>query len=314
MKKLFEMFVKKINRKSRKIIQKKSIFSCFSESRQFRQTRIKSIDSQENLKNSIMLAKKQFRKSLNAIRKRMRFSFFSMFDQIKIINYFKFVDQSFKSFKFNVFINCFCSISRICFSVNRVTEISQYQNIAIDEIFDLETQQKIKNCFLSRSFEQEYIVVADVDYIKKDIRVETLLTNAKKYNYNSIKSSIKLFKSLKSFRKFKFSIFNSISRVCSSVNQLAETSQYQHIEIDKIKSLKSFKSIKLLKSLNSAAIINSLNSTFLFSLSVNHDSLISSRIDFLRALINQMIYVSINSRFRRFRQRYIVVVVTFIDI
>ena len=36
MKKLFEIFVEKTNRKSKKIIQKKSIFSCFSEFRQSR--------------------------------------------------------------------------------------------------------------------------------------------------------------------------------------------------------------------------------------------------------------------------------------
>ena len=64
------------------------IFSCFFE---FRQTRIKSIN-QQNSKDIIMLARKQFKKNLNEIRKRMRFSFFSMFDQIKIINCFKFVD------------------------------------------------------------------------------------------------------------------------------------------------------------------------------------------------------------------------------
>ena len=124
--------------------------------------------------------------------------------------------------------------------------------------------------------------------------------------------------SYRSFKFFKFVVFinsfNSSSRVCFSVNQIAKISQYQHIEIDKIKSLKSFKSIKLFKSLNSVAIISTFNSTFRFSLSINHDSLISSRIDFLRALINQIIYVSINSRFRRFRQRYIVVVVVFINI
>ena len=66
--------------------------------------------------------KKQFKKNLNIIHKRMRFS---MFNQTQIINYFKFVDQSFNSFKFNVFINSLCSTTRFCFSINRNVEISQ---------------------------------------------------------------------------------------------------------------------------------------------------------------------------------------------
>ena len=343
---LFEMFAEKLNKRNMSITQKNR-FSCFSESRQsrwIRQTRIKSL-RQRDSKNTIMIAKKQFKKNLNAIRKKMRSSLFSMFDQINIINYFKFVNQSFKSFKFNAFINCFCSTFRIYFSVNQDARTSR---IAIDETSDLEIQQKIKNCFSSRSFEQEYIVVASVDHIKKNIRVETSLTNARKYN--SIKSSIKLFKSLKSFKKLKFNIFsnkfNSTSRICFSVNQVAETSQYQHIAIDKTKLFKSLKinsfkstsrvcfsinqiarisqyqhitidKIKLLKSLK----INSFSSTLRFSLSINHDSImsqmlisISSRVDFFDVLINQIIYVSINSRLRRFKQRYIAIVVAFICI
>ena len=298
---LFKMFAEISSRKNMNIIQEKSISSSSSE---FRQTRIKSL-CQQSFKDTIMFTKKQFRKKWNIIHKRMR-SFMS--DQIQIINYFKFVDQSnstsIKSIKFNTFINCFNSTSRICFSINQIARILQ---IAIDAISSLKSRFKSKTSTTksSRFFEQEYIVVADVDHIKKDIRVETSLTNARKYN--SIKSSIKLFKSLKSFKKLKFSIFssrlNSTSQIDFSVNQVAETSQYQHIEIDKVKLLKSFKSVKLLKSLKSTAIINSLSSTFWFSLSVNHDSLISSRIDFLRALINQMTYVSINSYLRRFRQQ-----------
>ena len=57
---LFEMFAEKSNKKNMNIIQKKSTFSCSFE---FRQTRIKSIDSQENLKDSIMIAKKRFKKT-----------------------------------------------------------------------------------------------------------------------------------------------------------------------------------------------------------------------------------------------------------
>ena len=185
MKKLFEMFAEKLSKRNMNIIQKKSIFSCFSESRQ---TRIKSF-RQRNSKDTIMLAKKQFRKNLNAIRKKIRFSFFSMSDQVKITSYFKFVDQSFKSFKFNAFINCFCSTLRIFFSINRATETSQYQQIAIDEISN---QREFKSFEMQSlcTFQQKYIVATNVYHINKNIRVETSLTNAKKYN--SIKSSIKI--------------------------------------------------------------------------------------------------------------------------
>ena len=329
MKKLFEMFVEKADKKNRKIIQKKSTFSCFSESRQSRQTRIKSIDRQESMKDSIMLAKKQFIKSLNAIRKRMRFSLSSMFDQIQIINYFKFADQSnstsIKSIKFSTFINCFNSTSRVCFSINQDAKTS---HIAFETNFTSLIKSRIKTRASIDSSESKYLVAADVDHINKDIRVETSLTNARKYNsIKSLKSFKKLkfsifssrfnstsrvcssfnqdartshidFTSCRSFKSIKFSTFinclNSTSRVCFSVNQVAEIQQYQHIAIDKV---------KLFKSLKSAAIISSLNSTFRFSLSVNHDSLnsIPSRIDFLRALINQqMIYASIlaSSSFR----------------
>ena len=367
MKNLFEMFVEKSSKRNMNIIQKKSIFSRFFEFRQFRQTRIKSIDSQENLRDLTMFAEKQFRRNLNAIRKKMRFSLFSMFDQIQIINYFKFVDQSnstsIKSIKFNTFINCFNSTSRICFSVNQIAKTSQHQHIAIDETSNSKIKQKFKfdvfiNNFNSTSrvcssinqdarishiasetnftslitstktsslkiqkikirvsidsLESRYLVAANVDHINKDIRVETSLTNAKRYN--SIKSSIKSieklkFKSIKSIEKLKFNNFNSklnsTSRVRFSINQIAETWQYQHIAI---KSTEKFKSIKF------STFISCFNSTSRFCFSINHDSLISSRIDFLRVLINQMIYVSINSRFRRFRQRYIAVAVVFICI
>ena len=280
-----------------------------------------------------MLARKQFKKNLNAIHKRMRFS---MFNQIQIINYFKSIDQSnstsINSRKFSLFINNFNSTSRFCSSVNRITKTSQHQHIAIDEISNLKIQQKLKfDVFINNlnstsrvcfsinqnaeilhiafeanftslikstkasnlkiqqkikirvsidSSESKYLVAANIDHINKNIRVETLLTNAKEYN--SIKSSIK---SIEKFKSIKFNIFincfNSIFRICFSINQ------------NKIKSLKPFKLIKLFKSLKFAVIISSLNSTFRFSLSVNHDSLISSRINFLRVLINQVIYVSI---------------------
>ena len=77
----------------------------------------------------IKFAEKRFKKSKNNIHKRMCFS---MFDQT--FDYFKFVDQSnftsiksFKSFKFAVFINCFCSTSRFYFSVNRTEESNSNQ-------------------------------------------------------------------------------------------------------------------------------------------------------------------------------------------
>ena len=223
------MFAEKSNKRNMNIIQKKSIFSCsfeFCQSRQSRQTRIKSL-RQRDFKDTVMLAKKQFRKNLNVIQKKICFSFFSMFSQIKIINYFKFVDQSIKSIKFNIFINCLNSTSRICFSINQDARTS---HIAFETNFTSLIRSKIKNRVSIDSSESRYLVAADVDHINKDIRVETSLTNAKRYNsikssYNSIKSSIKLFKSLKSSKKLKSSIFssrfNSTSRVCFSVNQVA---------------------------------------------------------------------------------------------
>ena len=240
---------------------------------------------------------------------------FSMSDQIQIINYFKSVDQSnftsiksINSRKFNFFINNLNSISRVCSSINqdaRISHIASETNftslIKSTKTLNLEIQQKINIRASADSLKSKYLVVADVDHINKNIRVETSLTNAKKYN--SIKS---LIKSIEKFKSIKFNTFincfNSTSRICFSINQ------------DKIKSLKSFKSVKLLKSLKFVVFISSLNSIFRFSLSINHDSItsqmlisMSSRIDFLRALINQqMIYVSINSRFCRFRQRYFV--------
>ena len=56
---LFEIFAEISNNKSKNIIQKKSTFSCFFE---FRQIRIKSLCSQEDLKDSVMITRKQFRK------------------------------------------------------------------------------------------------------------------------------------------------------------------------------------------------------------------------------------------------------------
>ena len=169
--------------------------------------------------------------------------------------------------------------------------------------------------------QQEYIVATNVYHINKNIHVETSLTNAKKYN--SIKSAIKLFKSFKSFNKFKFNIFsskfNSTSRICFLINQVARISQYQHIAIDSTSrfcfsvnqitktSYIDFTSCRSFKVFKFVVFVNSFNSTFRFSLSVNHDSLKLSRIDFLRVLINQqIIYVLITRVFVVFRQRYLV--------
>ena len=132
-----------------------------------------------------MIAKKQFRKKWNIIYKRMRFS---IFDQTQIINYFKFVDQSdFTSFKFAVFINSFNSTSRICFSINqnaRILYIAFETNftslIKSIKTSNLEIQQRIKMRVSVNSSESKYIVVVDIDFIYRIIRVETSLTNARK--------------------------------------------------------------------------------------------------------------------------------------
>ena len=114
--------------------------------------------------------------------------------------------KSFEKLKFGIFINCFDSTFRICFSINRNAKISQ---IAIKTISNLKNQSNVK----IRFFRQEYFVDVDVTHIKLNIRVETSLTNAKKYEL--IKSSIKSFEL---FKKFKFNIFNnkfkSTFRVC----------------------------------------------------------------------------------------------------
>ena len=178
-----------------------------------------------------------------------------MSDQIQIINYFKFADQSnstsIKSNKFNTFINCFNSTFRICFSINQDAKIS---HIAFETNFtsliksikasSLKTQQRIKIRVSINSSKSKYFVAANVNHINKNIRVETSLTNARKYN--SIKSSIK--SSFKSFKSFKSVVvinsFDSTFRFCSSVNQIAETS---HIAFDVISNFTSYQLIKSFK-------------------------------------------------------------------
>ena len=175
--------------------------------------------------------KKRFKKNLNYIQKRMRFS---MSDQTQITSYFKSVDQSnftsINSFKSSSFISCscFCSTSRVFFSINQVTRTSQYQHIAIDAISNLMIQRRFKT---SR---QEYMIDANVDHINKDIHVERFLTIAKEFKA-SIKASIKSADSskIKRFKSsFLISCFCSTFRFYSSVNQTTETSQYQRIAID----------------------------------------------------------------------------------
>ena len=208
---------------------------------------------------------RRFRKSLNIIQKRMRSP---MPGQAKITRYFKPAGQSnptsTKSAKSSTFTSCLSSAPRACFSANQDQRNSQ---IATDAISSLGSRLKPK-ALRTKSFRpsgQEYIVVANVDHTNKGIRVGTPLTNAK--NNNSVKSSIKLFKSLKSFKKLKFSIFSSrlssTSRFCFSVNQIAETS---HVALDKISDFTSHQSFKFFIFVVS---FNSLNSTLRFYLSIN---------------------------------------------
>ena len=143
---LFEMFVEKSIKKNKNIIQKKSYFRCFFATFCFSISSFKSIKHLNIasfassiiskihmiMKNLfVIFAKKQFKKNLNIIQKRIRFSM----RQIQIINCFKFNDQSnfisINSFKANIFINRFNSTFRICFSINQNAKISQ---IAIDKI------------------------------------------------------------------------------------------------------------------------------------------------------------------------------------
>ena len=304
------------------LIMMKASIKCFStfSSTSFQTSMFshqKSLESYMIMKNLFaMFAKeKRFKKSLNIIHKRIRSS---MFDQTQIINYFKSVDQSnftsIISFKSSSLINSLCSTLQSCSSVNRAAKTSQYQHIAIDHISNLENKSKIK----MQSFKQKYFVDVDVTHTNINIRVETSLTKAKKYNL--IKTSIKSFKSVNLLKKLKSSIYidesNSTSRVCLSINQDVRTS---HIALDKIMSLtssESIKSVKLIKSLKSVVFVNSLCSTLRFSLSVNHDLVtsqtliaISSLLQALRALIKQLIRV-----FVVFEQRYLVDVGVFIDI
>ena len=171
-----------------------------------------------------MFAKKKFKKSLNIIHKRMRFSRFSIFDQTQITSYFKSVSQSFNSIKFNAFSSSFCSTSRICFSVNSAAKIPQYQNVAINETSN---QQRFKAFEIQSfcTFQQEYMTAADVDHINKNIRVRTPLQKTRKYNL--IISSIKsLIKSVKSFKIAVFiSCFSSALRISLSVNHDSITPQ-----------------------------------------------------------------------------------------
>ena len=118
----------------------------------------------------VMFAKKQFKKNLNIIQKRINFS---MFRQIQI-DQLNFI--SINSFKSNVFINCFNSTFRICFSINRTTNISQYCHIAIDTISNIMIQSKIEFYVFVKQFKQKNIVIINNNNINKNNRVETSLT------------------------------------------------------------------------------------------------------------------------------------------
>ena len=189
----------------------------------------------------------------------------------------KSIDSSkIKWLKSNFLINNFCSTFRFYFSINRAAKTSQYQHIAIDQTSSLKNQSKIKMQSFCQ-FKQEYIVDVDVTHININIRVKTTLTKTKEYKLNkSIESMIKSFKSVKLFKKLKFSssinCFNSTFRFCHSINQIVKTS---HNAFDKIMSFASIKSIKLIKSFKFAVFINSSYSTFRFSLSINHDLIMS---------------------------------------
>ena len=104
-----------------------------------------------------------------------------------------------KRLKSSPLISCLCSAFRLCSSVNQAAGTSQYQRIAADQTSDLENQSKAK----MQSFRQKYLVDADVTHTNSGIRVGTTLTESKKYK--SIKSLIKSFKSVKLFKKLKFS-------------------------------------------------------------------------------------------------------------
>ena len=93
----------------------------------------------------VIFAKKKIKKNLNIIQKRIRFS---MFRQIEKINCYKFVDQSnltsINSFKSNIFINCFNSTFRICFSINRNAKISQNAINKIKSFKSFKSNKSIK--------------------------------------------------------------------------------------------------------------------------------------------------------------------------
>ena len=253
--------------------------------------------------------------------------------------------------KSSLFTSCLCSAPRLCPSANRIAGTSQHQHIATDgasslgtqqklksDVFtsspssapracspanqvartpriatdeapDLEIQQKTKNCSSSRPSGQEYIAVADVDHTNKGIRVGTPLTNAREYN--SIKSSVKLFKSPKSSRKLKSSISSSrpssAPRACFLANQDART---PHIALDKTLSPTSCRPSKSFKS---AVFISSPSSTLRSSRPANHNSVMPqmltsmpSRTDLLRALINQQVAYAPKARSSAaLRQRYL---------
>ena len=257
---LFEMFAGISSRKSKNIMQRRPTSPCSPEPRQ---TRTKPL-CQQGPKDTAMLAGRQSRRSLNAIRKRMGSPLSSMSGPAKITSYFKPAGQSSKSSKSSAFTSCPCPAPRAYFPANRAAGTPQYQQTATGEA----SNQRESKPFEIQSpctSQQGYIAAAGVYHTNKGIRVGTPLTNAG--GYNSVKSSVKLFKSPKFSRKLKSSISSSrpssAPRACFPANQAAGTPQYQHIATGKA---------KLPKSLKSAVFISSPSSALRSSLPANHDS------------------------------------------
>ena len=184
-------------------------------------------------------------------------------------NLIKLSIKSIEKLKFNIFSSRFNSTSRVYFSINQnaknlhiAFEINFTSLIKSIKTLNLKTQQKIRIRVSIDLLKSKYFIVVDINYINRNIRVETSLTNAKRYNSN--KSSIKRFKS------FKFVVFinsfNSTSRFCSSINQTAEIQQHQHIAIDEASSLKIQQKFKF------SIFNNNFNSTFRVCFSVNQDA------------------------------------------
>ena len=281
------------------IVRSKShYFSIFSIIFRSTSAILKSSRHSITMMNASVVCFSTFRRNLNAIRKRMRFSLFSMSDQIQITNYFKSVDQSnstsIKSIKFSLFISCFCSTSRLCSSVNRITETSQHQHIAIDETSSLKIKQKLKfDVFINNSNSTSRVCSsinqnARISHIASEVNFTSLITSTKTSNLET-QQRIKIRASVDS-SKSRYLVAADVDHTNKNIR--VETSLTNAREYNSIKS--SIKSTEKFKSIKFNIFISCLNSTSRFCSSVNHDSIMSFQIDFFRALINQqVVYVSI---------------------